>query len=78
MVAFTLGPGVDTLIKRYELTELSLVPVLQACAAVYTEEQADKAQSGLEQYAKERGTVPSAPIQSWIWRFSPVLPALFI
>ena len=55
MVAFTLGPGVDTLIKRYELTELSLVPVLQACAAVYTEEQADKAQSGLEQYAKERG-----------------------
>ena len=50
-----LGPGVDTLIKRYELTELSLVPVLQACAAVYTEEQADKAQSGLEQYAKERG-----------------------
>ena len=55
LVAFTLGPGVDTLIKRYELTELSLVPVLQACAAVYTEEQADKAQSGLEQYAKDRG-----------------------
>ena len=55
LVAFTLGPGVDALIRRYELVEMSLVPVLQACAAVYTEEQADRAQEDLEEYAKEKG-----------------------
>lgn len=55
LVAFTLGPGVDALIRRYELVEMSLVPVLQACAAVYTEEQADQAQEDLETYAKEKG-----------------------
>lgn len=55
LVAFTLGPKVDALIKRFELTEMPMVPVLQACAAVYTEEQADKAQEELEQYAKEKG-----------------------
>lgn len=55
LTAFTLGPGIDTLIKRYELMEMSLVPVLQASAAVYTEEQADTAQEGIAQYAHERG-----------------------
>lgn len=55
LVAFTLGPGVDALIRRYELVEMSLVPVLQACAAVYTEEQADQSQEDLETYAKEKG-----------------------
>lgn len=55
LVAFTLGPGVDTLIRRFELTEMPLVPVLQAYAAAYTEEQADFAQRGMEQYAAERG-----------------------
>ena len=33
LTAFTLGPGIDVLIKRYELMEMPLVPVLQACAA---------------------------------------------
>lgn len=55
LVAFTLGPGVDALIRRFELTEMALVPVLQACAAVYTEEQADKAQEDLEDYGKQKG-----------------------
>lgn len=55
LVAFTLGPGVDALIKRCELTEMALVPVLQACAAVYTEEQADLAQRDLEDYAQRAG-----------------------
>ena len=32
-----------------------MVPVLQACAAAYTEEQADLAQGGIAQYAQERG-----------------------
>lgn len=55
LTAFTLGPGIDALIKRYELMEMPLVPVLQACAAAYTEEQADLAQEGIAQYAQERG-----------------------
>lgn len=55
LAAFTLGPGVDTLIRRFELTEMPLVPVLQAYAAAYTEEQADFAQRSMEQYAAERG-----------------------
>lgn len=55
LVAFTLGPGVDALIRRCELTEMPLVPVLQACAAAYTEEQADAAQAGIEGYARQRG-----------------------
>lgn len=55
LTAFTLGPGVDTLIRRFELTEMPLVPVLQAYAAAYTEEQADLAQAGMERYAAERG-----------------------
>ena len=55
MTAFTLGPGIDALIKRFELMEMPLVPVLQACAAAYTEEQADLAQGGIAQYAQECG-----------------------
>lgn len=55
LFAFTLGPGVDTLIRRYELMEMPMVPVLQACAAAYTEECADSAQEELERYAEKRG-----------------------
>lgn len=54
LTAFTLGPGVDALIKRCELTDMPLVPVLQACAAVYTEEQADAAQEDIRTYARYR------------------------
>ena len=55
LFAFTLGPEVDALIKRYQLVEVPLVPVLQACAAAYTEEQADAAQEPMEAWARERG-----------------------
>ena len=55
LTAFTLGPGVDSLIRRYELTEMPFVPVLQACAAAYTEEQADAALGELEAEAAARG-----------------------
>ncbi len=55
LFALTLGPGVDALIRRYNLTELPFVPVLQACAAAYTEECADSAQRELESWAAERG-----------------------
>lgn len=55
LTAFTLGPGVDALLRRAELTDVPLVPVLQACAAVLTEEEADRVQGGIEAYARERG-----------------------
>lgn len=54
-LALTLGPGVDSLIRRYELTELAMVPVLQACAAACVEEQADSVQKELELREAERG-----------------------
>ena len=55
LFACTLGPEVDRLIRRYTVTEIAFVPVLQAVAAAYTEEQADSAQAEIERYAKERG-----------------------
>ncbi len=55
LFACTLGPGVDALIRRFTITEMPLVPVLQACSAAYIEAYADKAQEELEAFAKEKG-----------------------
>lgn len=55
LFACTLGPGVDRLIKRYSITEMPMVPVLQACSAAYIEAYADKAQLELEEYTKGQG-----------------------
>lgn len=55
LFALTLGAGVDALIRRYTVSEMPFVPVLQACAAAYTEQCADEAQRELEHYAAERG-----------------------
>lgn len=55
LFALTLGAGVDTLIRRCSITDIPFVPVLQAYAAAYTEECADKAQEELERNAAEQG-----------------------
>jgi len=55
LFALTLGTGVDALIRRYTVSEMPFVPVLQACAAAYTEQCADEAQREPEQYAAEHG-----------------------
>lgn len=55
LFAFTLGRGVDAAVKRASITEMPLVPVLQACAAEYTEACADLAQKELEEYADSHG-----------------------
>ena len=55
LFALTLGTEVDALIRRCTVIDLPLVPVLQACAAAYTEECADKAQQELERMAHEDG-----------------------
>lgn len=54
LFACTLGIGVDSLVKRYSLTELHMLPVVQAVAAAYTEFCADNAQRELEEYAARR------------------------
>ncbi len=53
LFACTLGIGVDSLVKRYSLTELHMLPVVQATAAAYTEYCADYAQQELEMYAAQ-------------------------
>lgn len=55
LFALTLGPEVDRVIRRAGVTDVPLLPVLQATAAAYTEEQADRAQEELEQEAARRG-----------------------
>lgn len=51
LFACTLGPGVDSLVKRYSLTDMPMLPVAQAVSAAYTEYCADQAQKELEDYA---------------------------
>ncbi len=51
LFAITLGPNVDSLIKRYTYTEMSMLPVLQAVASTYIEHCANMAQKELEKYA---------------------------
>lgn len=55
LLACTLGVGVDSLVKRYSLTELHMLPVIQAVAAAYTEYCTDDAQKEIEMYALQRG-----------------------
>ena len=55
LFACTLGIGVDTLVKRYSLTDVYMLPVVQAVAAAYTEYCADSAQQELEAYASSQG-----------------------
>ena len=53
LFACTLGPGIDSLVKRYSLTEPPMLPVIQAVSAACTEYYADQAQKELEDYAAE-------------------------
>lgn len=55
LFACTLGIGVDSLVKRYSLTEPPMLPIVQAVAAAYTEYCADTAQQELETFAAQRG-----------------------
>lgn len=55
LMACTLGPGVDSLLKRYSVSEVPMVPVLQACAAEYTEIIAEQAQQQAQEYADAHG-----------------------
>ena len=54
LFACTLGQGVDMLVKRTSLTDMPMLPVVQAVAAAYTEFCADRAQQELEEYARQQ------------------------
>ncbi len=65
----TLGTGTDLLLRRYTLTDMAKVVVLQACAAAMLEEELDIWQEARKEEWKEEGWYLSAEIQPWIWRF---------
>lgn len=51
----TLGIGVDMLMKRYSITDMARVVVLQACAAAMLEEYLDECQEELEKQLEKDG-----------------------
>ncbi len=64
LLALTLGPGVDRLIRKAEIAEPPLVPVLQAVAAEKVEEYADRLQETIAREIAGEGLKPRP-------RFSP-------
>lgn len=51
----TLGTGVDMLMKKYSITDMTRAVVMQSCAAVMMEEYCDKAQRQIEDELEGRG-----------------------
>ena len=55
LLGATLGTGVDLLLRRYALTDMARVVVLQACAAAMLEEYLDGWQEDLRMEQKKEG-----------------------
>lgn len=55
LFACTLGAEVDSLVKRYSLIDVPMLPVVQAVAGTYIEFYANQAQKELEIYGAEHG-----------------------
>ena len=51
----TMGTGVDMLLRKYALTDMARVVVLQACAAASLEDYLDEYQEKIRQEMKGRG-----------------------
>lgn len=51
----TLGTGVDFLMKKYSLTEMTKAVILQACAAAFLEEYCDELQEKIAGELRENG-----------------------
>lgn len=51
----TLGTGVDFLMKKYSLTEMTKAVILQACAAAFLEEYCDELQEKIARELRENG-----------------------
>ncbi|MEZ3485900.1 MAG: Vitamin B12 dependent methionine synthase activation subunit [Lachnospiraceae bacterium] len=55
LLGATLGSGVDRLLRRYSLTDMARVVVLQACAAALLEEYLDDRQEEFRKVQREAG-----------------------
>lgn len=55
LLGATLGVGVDTLLRRYTLTDMARVVILQACAAAMLEEYLDNCQEKLRHEQEQDG-----------------------
>lgn len=55
MMGVTLGTGVDRLLSRYGVTDVTRMVVLQAAAAAYLEEECDLIQSEIAKKARTEG-----------------------
>ncbi len=55
LLGATLGVGVDALLRRYALTDMARVVILQACAAAMLEEYLDSCQEELRKEQKTEG-----------------------
>lgn len=55
LIGATLGVGIDTLLRRYTITDMARVVILQACAAAMLEEYLDCCQETLRQEQEKEG-----------------------
>ena len=64
----TLGSGVDRLIRRTSLTDMSRAVIQQACAAAFLEEYCDEKQLEIGRIDGKGGALSQTEIQSRIRR----------
>lgn len=55
LLAGTLGPGVDGLLRKYSIADMARVVVIQACAAASLEDQLDAWQEDMAEQMKAEG-----------------------
>ncbi len=55
LLAGTLGPGVDGLLRKYSISDMARVVVIQACAAASLEDQLDAWQEDMAEQMKAEG-----------------------
>lgn len=55
LMAATLGPGADRLLRRKSYTDMSEAVVMQACAAAMVEAVCEETQKAVEESARQRG-----------------------
>ena len=55
LLGATLGVGVDALLRRYAVTDMTRVVILQACAAAMLEEYLDRCQEELRREQEKKG-----------------------
>ena len=70
----TLGAGVDFLLRRYAVLDMSRAAVMQAASAAMIEAYCNLENCRLEKEYREKRQNPLSQIQSGLWRFSSGFP----